>query len=156
MTTQTNRTGVRHSIECNCILSQHSTRKDPPFFHFLAFSVVEGDRVIPKTVQCPNCGILHRVTDVTRSTILVGKEDSKLLLSVEDIKSSLPQGLVKILDQYDIETTQWEQAQFILDNERWGDYIMLVTETVGDTKQGKYVRILGKELFRVETFEVQV
>lgn len=155
MTTQRNKVGVRHSIECNCILSQHSTRKDPPFFHFLAFSVVDGDNVVPKTTQCPNCGVLHRVTDITRSTILVGKEDSKLLLSMEDIKASLPAGLVKILEQYDIESSQWEQAQFIVDNERWGDYIMLISETVGSTRQGKYVRVLGKELFRVETYEVE-
>lgn len=150
-----NKIGIRHSIRCNCILSQHMTKINPPLFYFLAFSVIEDDVVKPKIVQCPNCGILHRVTDISRSTVLLGKEDTRAILTLDDIKTSLSANLVKIMQQYELDNTQWEQAKFIVENEKWGEHVILTTEVVENTKHGKYVNILGKELFRIETYEVE-
>lgn len=149
------KSGIRHSIRCNCILSQHMTMANPPLFYFLAFSVIENDEVKPKIVQCPNCGILHRVTDISRSTVLAGKEDTKAILSLDDIKSSLSHNLVKIMEQHELDSTQWEQAKFIVDNERWGEHIILTSEILDSMKCIKYVNILGRELFRIETHEVE-
>lgn len=148
--------GNRHLIRCNCILTQHMNKKDPPFFHFLVFSVVEDDKVKPRIVQCPACGVLHRVTDIGRSTVLTGREDSKAVVTIDDVKAGLPQNLVKLMESHDLDQSQWEQAGFIVDNERWGDFVVLSSEVLDGVKCGKYVRIIGKELYKVESFEVEL
>lgn len=130
--------------------------RDPPFFHFLVFSVVENDETKPKIVQCPNCGVLHRVIDIGRSEILTGRDDSRTLMTLDDVKSSLPANLVRIMEPHDLDISQWEHAAFSLENEIWGDIIVLSTETVGDKKCGKFVRLIGRDLFKVETFEVDL
>jgi hypothetical protein len=131
------------------------SRKDPPLFHFVVFSVVEDDNVKPKIVQCPNCGVLHRILDIGRSKILTGKEESKSLVTFDDIKTSMPPNLAKILEQHDLDMTQWEAALFIVENQRWGDYIVLSDESVDKIRYVKYVRILGNDLYRVDTQEFE-
>lgn len=148
-------TGQRHSIRCNCILAQHMSRPDPPLFHFLAFSVVEDDNVKPKIVQCPNCGVLHRILDIGRSKILSGKEESKSLSTFDDIVASVPVNLAKILEKYELDVTQWEAARFIVENQRWGEHIVLSNEMVDNIRCVKFVRILGQELYRVDTQEFE-
>lgn len=147
--------GQRHSVRCECILTQHSEEKNPPFFHFVVFSVIDNNVVKPKIVQCPNCGILHRVVDINMSKILRGKEESRSLVTFEDIKSSMPVGISKILEQQDLDITQWEMARFIIDNQKWGEHIVLSNEIVDGIRYVKYVRILGAELFRVDTQEFE-
>jgi len=39
-----------------------------------------------------------------------------------------------------------------LENKEWGNFIMLEQEDEGDTKMGKYVRILGENFFKIENF----
>ena len=129
--------------------------KDPPFFHFLVFSVVEDDNVRSKIAQCPNCGVLHRIIDINRSNILVGRDDSKTLMTINDLKLSLPTNLVQIMESHDVDFSQWEHASFILENELWGDMIVLSTEVIDTKACGKYVRLLGRDLYKVETFEVE-
>ena len=148
-------TGQRHSIRCNCILAQHMSQLDPPFFHFVVFSVVEGDNVKPKIVQCPNCGVLHRILDIGRSKILSGKEESRSLVTFDDIKTSIPVNLAKLLEQYELDITKWEAAQFIVDNQKWGDHVVLSDESVDKIRYVKYIRILGQELFKVDTQEFE-
>ncbi len=131
------------------------SQRDPPFFHFVAFSVVEDDNVKPKIVQCPNCGVLHRILDISRSKILAGKEESRSLVTFDDIKASIPVNLAKLLEQYDLDITQWEHARFIMDNQKWGDHIVLSDESVDKIRYVKYIRILGQELYRVDTQEFE-
>jgi len=147
--------GQRHSIRCNCILTQHMSRRDPPLFHFVAFSVVEDDNVKPKIVQCPNCGVLHRILDIGKSKILTGKEESRSLVTFDDVKASVPPNLAKILEQHDLDMTQWEAARFIFENQRWGDHVVLSDESVDKVRYVKYVRILGNDLYRVDTQEFE-
>lgn len=149
-------TGQRHSIRCNCILTQHMSRRDPPLFHFVVFSVVEDDNSVrPKIVQCPNCGVLHRVLDIGRSKILAGKEESKSVVTEDDIKASIPVNLAKLLEKNELDITQWETAQFIIENQKWGDFVVLSDETVEKVRYVKYIRILGNDLFKVETKEFE-
>jgi len=62
--------GMKHLIECHCILSQYRDRQDAIYHKFIVFSEVdEGDTVIPKFVNCNNCGICHNVIDLCKSII---------------------------------------------------------------------------------------
>lgn len=81
-----------------------------------------------------------------------GKEGSPALPTIDDIKSSLPPTLVALLETHDADLATWESAKFIVDNKRWGEHVVLTADLVDDLRQGKYVRILGENLHKVEVF----
>lgn len=145
--------GYKHLVHCRCVLPQFKKMADPPPHQFTVFSVVDDDdKVKLKYAQCPNCGIVHRVTEIGKSEVVNGREAMSTILTTNDIKPSLPEALVAILDGNQADLPTWELAQFIYENKRWGDFVVLRIETEGSLKQGKYVRILGEKMFKVETF----
>lgn len=145
--------GCKHLIECNCVLPQFTRQENPPFHKFTVFSVLDDDdKVVIKFAQCPSCGVIHRVVDVCKSEIIVGREQLSSLITVDDIKLSLSKELCDVLTKHSVDLPTWEHAQFIVENERWGEFVMLVSETVNGTKQGKRLRILGRSIFKVDTF----
>jgi hypothetical protein len=146
------KTGHKHLIKCRCFLPQFREMSTPPQHNFVVFSVIEDDEIVPKLVQCNNCGVIHNVIDFCKSNIVSGKEHSNAILTIDDIKMGIPsQNLVTLLERSDVDLATWEAAKFIIDNERWGEYVVLSAENAGDGKQRRYVRILGKTLFSVDT-----
>lgn len=145
--------GQRHLIKCRCVLQQFKNLKDPPPHHFLVFSVIgEEDKVVSKYSQCNNCGIIHKVTDICTSEIVSGKEAMNSIVTIDDIKLSLPSNLANILERHQVDITVWEQAQFILENKSWGEYVILTHDDSDGEKHGKYLRIIGDTFFKVENF----
>ena len=127
--------GQKHLIKCRCVLPQFKSMATPPSHQFMVFSIIDDeDNVITKYAQCNTCGIIHKVTDIA------------------DIKSSLPSNLSDILERHNVDLTAWEQAQFILENKRWGEFVILAQEEDSGTKQGKYVRLMSETFFKIETF----
>jgi len=145
--------GQRHLVKCRCVLPQFKGQSNPPAHQFIVFSVVnDDDSVKVKYAQCNNCGIIHKVTDVCKSEILPGKEAMSSIVKVEDIKLSLPPNLTDILERNNVDVATWEQAQFILENKEWGNFVILAQEEESGTRQGKYVRIMSETFFKVESF----
>ena len=145
--------GQRHLVRCRCVLSQFKGKKDAPPHHCVVFSVIGADdKAVVKHAQCNNCGLIHRVTDICTSEILAGKESMSSIVNIADVKMSLPKNLVDILDRNSAGLPEFEQAQFVLENKLWGSHVVLTQEDEAGTKHGKYVRILGESLFKVETF----
>ena len=105
-----------------------------------------------KFVQCNNCGVIHKVTDVCKSEILQGREAMSSIISIDDIKLTLPPNLVTILQTHNVDLPTWEAAQFVYENKRWGEFVILTTDFEEGMKQGKFIRILGENLFKVEVF----
>ena len=54
---------------------------------------MEDDRVILKYAACNNCGVIHRVTDICRSEIVIGKDENNTIIGIEDIAYMLPKNL---------------------------------------------------------------
>jgi hypothetical protein len=145
--------GQLHLIKCRCVLPQFKDVKEPQPHQFVVFSVIDdSDNVIVKSAQCNNCGTIHKVVDICKSEIMNGKEKSAAVMSVEDIKISLPPNLVSILDRHQVGLPVYEQAQFILENKKWGEFILLTKEEEKGTKQGKYLRVISESFFKVDTF----
>jgi hypothetical protein len=118
----------------------------------VVFSVIDDkDAVIPKFVQCNNCRTVHRVIDICQSEIKHGKEHMRSVRTLEEIKAGIPDKLVGILDSNHAEHASYEAAEFIMENERWGERVVLMTDEESGTYQGKYVRILTGGLFKVDT-----
>ena len=119
----------------------------------MVFSIIdESDTVITKYASCNNCGATHKVYDVCKSEIMTGKEDIRSILSIEDFKFSLPDSLFDLLGQYQREICDYEFSQFILDNELWDSTIILSREELEDHTQGKSVRFIEKDKFRIESY----
>ena len=146
-------TGVKHLIRCRCVMPQFKNLPEPPQHQFVVFSVIDdNDRVQLKFAQCNNCGVIHKVIDVCKSEVLTNREDMGSILTVDEIKAGLPRNLVNILDSNDADLPTWEVASFIYENKRWGEFVVLNTDSENGTRQGKYVQILGESMFKVNTF----
>jgi hypothetical protein len=141
-----------HLVTCRCVLPQFKRASSPPQHQFVVFSVIDDDgsaRV--KFAQCNSCGIVHKVTDICKSEV-VPRESMGSLVTIDDIKASMSQQLTGILEAAGVDLPTWEYAQFICENKLWGLFVVLTTDIADNTRQGKYVRILGENLFKVEVF----
>ncbi len=148
--------GQKHLISCRCVLPQFKSKTDPPVHKFIVFSSIDdSDNVVSKFAQCNNCGLVHKVTDICKSTILQGKESFKSILSIDDIKMSVPNQLSVMLEKHNADLPTWEHVSFILENKLWGDHVVLTSEIEDNVKHGKYVRILGENLYKVESFSTE-
>lgn len=145
--------GIKHLVQCHCILPQYRDKKDPTFHQFVVFSVVDdSDTCIPKYVQCNNCGVVHKVIDICRSEFVVGKEDLATMTTVDDISMTMPRDVRDVLETYKADIATWEYAQFILQNQLWGTHLVLTKDTLEDDTQGKVLIFNGQNKFNIETF----
>jgi hypothetical protein len=142
--------GIKHLIDCRCILPQLKTKG---ILHkFVVFSIIDDSgEVQAKIAQCNNCGVLHKVIDICKSNILFGKENASALTSISEIKLSLSNDLCNILEKNNVDLPTWENAKFIIENKKWGQFVVLTTTTEDNLKLIKYLIILGENLFKVET-----
>ena len=145
--------GLKHLVQCHCILPQYRKRPDPVFHKFPVFSVIDdSDTVITKYAECNNCGAAHKVYDICKSEILAGKDEVRSQMSIEDFKFSLPRDLFDLLIHYKKEIPDFEMAQFIIDNKDWNATIVLSREELDNQTQGKTLRFLENEKFRIESY----
>jgi len=145
--------GIKHLVQCHCVLPQFKDRSDPIFHKFTVFSIIDdSDTVQPKFSQCNNCGVIHKIVDICKSE-LTSKEESRSIPNIEDIKFSLSSDLSRVLDSYQCDLATWEQAEWIFLNKLWDRWILLSRD---EDEQGE---IHGKRLifsdegrFRIEAF----
>lgn len=145
--------GQKHLVKCRCVLSQFKSMEDPPTHQFIVFSGIGDDgNVVPKFSQCNNCGVIHKVVDICKSEIMKDKEHLSSLLTIDDVRGSIHPNLATILDKNNADLATWEACQYIVENKQWGLPVMLASDTEEGLKVGKYVRILGESLFKVESY----
>lgn len=135
------------------MLPQYKNSKEPVFHKFVVFSVIDdGDTCIPKICNCNNCGAAHKVYDICKSEIIIGKDDVRSEMSIEDFKISLPDSLYELLVNYEKELHDFEHSQFIIDNKKWGTTIVLTKDIIEEKVEGKLLKFLSENKFRVESF----
>lgn len=146
-------TGQKHLVKCRCVLPQYKKLVDPPSHRIVTFSIINDDgTVVPKFIQCPACGIVHHVIELGRSDIMINRESMMSIVTIDDIRLSLPTNLVTILDNNKADLASWEATQFIHENKKWGEFVVLTSDIEEGLRLGKYVRILGENLYKVEAF----
>ena len=148
--------GMKHIIECHCVLPQNRNESVPVYHKFIVFSEIDdSDTVVPKFVQCNNCGIVHKVIDICRSEIAAGKEELKTINTIKDIRMSIPDDVADLLDSYSCDLATWEHVEFIYRYQKWDEQIILARDTIDDEIQGKRATFKekdGKVLVRLESF----
>ena len=148
--------GIKHIIECHCVLPQYRNIKNPIYHKFIAFSIIDdSDTVISKFVQCNNCDVIHKIFDICKSEILIGKDEVRTQLTIEDLQHSLPTSLFELLISYNRSLPDFEYAQFIIENEMWNKHIILTREELEDYTQGKLVRFIAIDKFKVESYTLK-
>lgn len=146
---------IKHLVQCNCVLKQFELIEPPVFHRFVVFSVINEDVSIkPSYAKCNNCGGIHRVTEVGVSEKL-RRESVPTIPDAEEIKTSLPEKLVGLLLKYNLELTTWQEIKFIYENEMWGRPVILQREQEGEERYGKYLVIVGKSLWKIDSFSTE-
>lgn len=152
-------TGIRHLVQCHCILPQFKKMHDPIFHKFVVFSVVDDDdQVIPRLVSCNNCGVVHKVQDLCKSEIAVGNEGIRSFLSKDQISDSLHKNISGLLESHECDISVWEHVSFIVENKQWGSIITISQEDVEGFVQAKTLEIMAEDRvrLRVETRTDQI
>ena len=145
--------GVKHLVQCHCILPQYRDRQNPVFHQFVVFSIIDdSDTVVPKYVQCNNCAIVHKVIDVCRTELVAGKDELSTVATIDDISFTIPRDIRGVLENYNADLATWENVQYILQNKEWGSHVVLTQDVLNDDTQGKLLMFHGPEQFNIETF----
>tara|TARA_B100000214_G_C23974250_1_gene631874 strand:+ start:12005 stop:12487 length:483 start_codon:yes stop_codon:yes gene_type:complete len=143
--------GIKHLIECHCILPQYK-RRDPPLYHkFSVYSKIKDGLVCEKYAQCNNCGIVHKVYDVCRSEIVYGKEDFNTGLSIPDMSIQLTDKLSMLLSNHNCDYATWEHIVDIVDEERWGEPVVIKRDIVEDKIVVKVLKLQEGEKIKIQT-----
>lgn len=116
------------------------------------FSTITNDVVDPKFVQCNNCGIVHKVYDLCKSEIVQGRDELRSVTRLEEVSLSLPQDLREVLKSYECDITVWEHLRFILDEQRWGDRVVLTRESINGEITGKVMTVSARDRFSLEDY----
>tara|TARA_R110001592_G_scaffold188358_3_gene433517 strand:+ start:21236 stop:21697 length:462 start_codon:yes stop_codon:yes gene_type:complete len=144
--------GIKHNIQCLCVLPQFRKSSNPPKHEFVVFSVIDNsDTIEPKLAQCNNCGVIHNIIDLCKSEIVTNREEL-VLLTKDDIKIMLPKPVIDLLENYNCDVPTWENALFILQEESWGEIIILERNKTEDGYDGKVLRFKGTNKYAIEPF----
>lgn len=142
--------GIKHLVPCRCILPQFKQRKKPINHQFVVFSEIDDENNVKKKyVQCPNCGIIHKVTEISRSEVQKGKEHMSSIITIDEIRQSLDQKLAALLDTNQADIATWEEVAFIIEHEEWGRHVVLNKDMDDDELHIKCLRVLSPSLFKV-------
>jgi len=144
---------IKHILECNCILPQYKNYTPPIFHKFIVFSELKKDGTVRSSyINCNNCNVIHKITEAGKSEIQK-KESSNTVPTITDIETNLPVWLSTFLKQNDCPLPTWQEAQFIIENELWGSFIVLSREVDKDNEEKsitKYVVIIGENLYKIK------
>ena len=145
--------GLKHLVKCRCILPTMRKKDNPPSHSFVVFSIVQDDEsLVPKIVSCNNCGIMHEVTEVCKSTILQNAEGSTSELSIEDVTAFLPESVKNVLSSYNLELPDYEFVKFMIEENCIGEWIVLGSELNDTRRSGKILKYKGDNKFEIEPF----
>tara|TARA_B100000287_G_C20324985_1_gene659381 strand:- start:105 stop:581 length:477 start_codon:yes stop_codon:yes gene_type:complete len=143
----------RHLIECHCVLPVYKDRRPIIYHKFSVYSKVDKKtgNVIPKYVNCNNCGVTHFVYEFCKSEIKLGKEDISSVRSISDIEISLPEKVVNILKSYQSTIDMYEEVEDIIDNDYYPRSIVLKREIIDEKYHFKILNLKNKKTFKVSS-----
>tara|TARA_B100000686_G_C16775358_1_gene968042 strand:+ start:1930 stop:2343 length:414 start_codon:yes stop_codon:yes gene_type:complete len=123
---------------------------DPVFHKFSVFSVFDNkDSIYEKFSSCNNCGALHKIVDICKSEIVIGAEDGNAVRTIEDIKHSLSENIVSVLETYKCDIATWENVEFIVENNIWEENVVISRESIDDITHIKLLKILSETKIKI-------
>ena len=141
--------GIKHLIECHCVLAIYKVSKQSmPSHKFPVYSKFDtNENVIPRLVKCNNCDTMHYIKDICRSEIRGGKDQSELVVSIEELSLMLPERLANAL--FKIETVD------IFEEKRWGEIVVLRREIIDEKQHVKTIEVTSSEMFKIKNSTIE-
>ncbi len=144
--------GQKHMIECHCILPIYKDATPTIYHKFITYSKIdESGKIIPKYVNCNNCGITHHVYEICRSDIKIGKEDIKSIRTIEDIRIGLPDKIIDILEKHDCAIEDYELVEDIFEQEIFPSELIIKREIIDEEHHIKLLKISNMKKFKIES-----
>jgi len=144
--------GIKHNIQCLCVLPQFRKKQNPPYHEFVVFSIMdESDTLEEKYAQCNNCGVIHRIIDLCKSEIATNRAEINFLTK-KDIRMMLPSPVSETLENYQCDLPTWEQALFVIQEQCWNKFVILEKNTIDDGFEGKILRFKQENKYSIEPF----
>ncbi len=103
-------------------------------------------------VQCDNCGVIHKITDLCMSSVLHGRDEMKSIITIQDVKSSVPSRLAEILEQHKVDLPTWQLTAWIVEAKLWGTPVVISSEYIDGARQGKIMTIISESLYKIGNF----
>lgn len=144
--------GLKHLIECHCTLKIYSAERKTIYHKFPVYSKLDKEgSLIKKIVKCNNCEAAHIVTDVCKSELMAGKDQTGVTTTIDDISISLPQRLVDLLNKLECDITAYEHCLDIIEEDRWGEMVVLRRDIINENESLKILVIDGENKFKIRT-----
>lgn len=146
-----NTTGIKHLIECHCILPQYKKKKPAVYHKFTVYSKFDSQtgKLEEKIVQCNNCNALHSVIDVCRSEIVTGKDEYSSGLTIEDMSFQLDEKLSNLLTVNNCDYATWEHVLDIIENENWDDQVVIKRDVINDKQHVKILKLSSETKIKI-------
>lgn len=143
--------GQRHLIECHCVLPIYKNKKPVVYHKFAVYSFFDEktSKVIPKYVNCNNCGVTHLIEEFCKSKIKLGKEDLKSVRSIKEVSLSLPKKLSELLLEYNSTIDVYEEAEDIIDNRDYPRSLVLQREIIDEVYHLKILTVNSEDRFKI-------
>tara|TARA_Y100000992_G_C21065909_1_gene396406 strand:- start:11 stop:484 length:474 start_codon:yes stop_codon:yes gene_type:complete len=143
--------GIKHLLECHCYLSIFKGKNKILNHRFPVYSKIdEFGNIVPKLVKCNNCETLFYVKDINDYELKAGKEDTKIILSKEEIMMSLPVNLREILIKFNCDISDFEHALDVVEEKRWGEELILKREIINEVTHVKVLEINSIKDFKIK------
>jgi len=148
--------GIKHLIDCHCVLRIYKKNKNMINHKFPVYSKFDKDgKVVPKYVKCNNCDSLHLITDICKSELKGGKDQTNVVLSKEDMTLMLPSRLVNILMKQNCDMSVWDHIVDIYEENRWGEYVVLKRDIIDEEQFVKLLYIMAENKFKIENKNIK-
>ena len=147
--------GFKHLIECHCILQQYKKRQNPLYHKFTVYSKIKDDKIEIKYAQCNNCDIVHKVYDICKSEIVIGKEDYSVGLSIDDMSVQLSDKLSNLLSVNNCDYATWEHVLDIVENDRWEEPVVIKRDIINGKENVKILKIMPGEKIKLSTRAIE-
>lgn len=122
------------------------------FHKFIVFSEIDNDVVNPTYVQCNNCGAVHKVYDLCKSEIIVGRDELRTMTTIDEVKLGMSSDIVGLLEAYDCDLPTWQHVKFSIVNNLAGEKIILTRDIIEEETQGKVLTVKEDGTFLLENY----
>jgi hypothetical protein len=144
--------GIKHLIECHCVLAIYRNSEKIINHKFPVYSKIdEKGNIIKKLVKCNNCEAVHLINEFCRSEIKPGKDQTQITINKDDLKYMLPEKIGNFLEKVDADIATYEQVIDIIDEERWGESVIIKRDVVGEDQHVKFLKLKSSTVFKIES-----
>ena len=145
--------GTKHLIQCHCMLPQFKKRDEPLFHKFVVYSKCDNDgEAIEKFSKCNNCGVIHKIIDFCKSELFYGSEDTLSLITVEDLRLTLPENIQIILVYLKCDISTWVQVAHHFVCDIFDTPIVIAKKRIAGSTQMKHLILLESGKIKIDVY----